>query len=51
MVRSPVGEFSRGQLQQVLYARLLVQQVRLVQLDEPFTCHYPTAAEVNSSTV
>lgn len=37
MARDPVGKLSGGQLQRVLFARLLVQQAPLILLDEPFT--------------
>ena len=33
----PVGTLSRGQLQRALFARLMVQDARLILLDEPFT--------------
>lgn len=33
----PIGSLSGGQIQRVLFARLLLQDARLVLLDEPFT--------------
>lgn len=35
--RRPIGELSAGQFQRVLFARLLLQDAKLVLLDEPFT--------------
>ena len=35
--RRPIGSLSGGQIQRVLFARLLLQDARLVLLDEPFT--------------
>ena len=35
--RRPIGSLSGGQLQRALFARLLLQDARLVLLDEPFT--------------
>jgi zinc/manganese transport system ATP-binding protein len=35
--RRPIGSVSGGQLQRALFARVLVQDARLVLLDEPFT--------------
>ena len=34
--RRPIGNLSTGQLQRVLFARLLLQDARLILLDEPF---------------
>jgi len=36
-----IGSLSRGQLQRVLFARLLLQDARLILLDEPFTAIDP----------
>ncbi|MEM9012420.1 MAG: zinc ABC transporter ATP-binding protein AztA [Pseudomonadota bacterium] len=35
--RRPIGSLSGGQMQRALFARLLLQDARLVLLDEPFT--------------
>ncbi len=35
--RRPIGSLSGGQIQRALFARLLLQDARLVLLDEPFT--------------
>jgi zinc/manganese transport system ATP-binding protein len=35
--RRPIGSLSAGQFQRVLFARMLLQDARLVLLDEPFT--------------
>lgn len=35
--RRPVGSLSAGQFQRVLFARLLLQDARVILLDEPFT--------------
>lgn len=35
--RRPIGALSGGQMQRVLFARLLLQDAKLVLLDEPFT--------------
>ena len=35
--RRPIGTLSGGQLQRVLFARLVLQDARLILLDEPFT--------------
>ena len=35
--RRPIGSLSSGQLQRVMFARLLVQDADLILLDEPFT--------------
>jgi zinc/manganese transport system ATP-binding protein len=36
LARRPIGTLSVGQLQRVLFARLLVQDARIILLDEPF---------------
>jgi zinc/manganese transport system ATP-binding protein len=40
-----VGTLSRGQLQRALFARLLLQEARLILLDEPFTAIDPATTQ------
>ncbi|MBL8669452.1 MAG: ABC transporter ATP-binding protein [Alphaproteobacteria bacterium] len=45
--RRPIGKLSGGQLQRALFARLLLQDARVILLDEPFTAIDPkTAADL-----
>ena len=47
----PAGALSRGQLQRVLFARLLVQDAKVMLLDEPFTAIDEATSETLLSVI